>query len=153
MRAFAAIWGGWLVVTGLVFSYMQGIIHPYYMVALAPAIGALVGVGAMSLWQARLGWAGRVTAVVAILVTAWWSYELLDRTPHWLPWLRVVVVAAGIAGAAAVLPPACSPRACSARACSPGGRGRARAWPACRRAASRPAGEPQAAPGPASGGR
>jgi 4-amino-4-deoxy-L-arabinose transferase-like glycosyltransferase len=46
MRAFAAIWGGWLLVTGLVFSYMQGIIHPYYMVALGPAIGALVGVGA-----------------------------------------------------------------------------------------------------------
>ena len=38
---------------------MQGIIHPYYMVALAPAIGALVGVGATSLWQARLGIAGR----------------------------------------------------------------------------------------------
>jgi 4-amino-4-deoxy-L-arabinose transferase-like glycosyltransferase len=103
MRAFAAIWGGWLVVTGLVFSYMQGIIHPYYMVALAPAIGALVGVGAMSLWQARLGWAGRVTAMIAILVTAWWSYELLNRTPHWLPWLRAVVIAAGIAGTVAVL--------------------------------------------------
>ena len=43
MRAFAAIWGGWLLVTGVVFSYMQGIIHPYYMVALGPAIGALVG--------------------------------------------------------------------------------------------------------------
>ena len=95
--------GGWLVVTGLVFSYMQGIIHPYYMAALAPAIGALVGVGAMSLWQARLGWAGRVTAMIAILVSAWWSYELLDRTPHWLPWLRVMVIAAGVVGAAAVL--------------------------------------------------
>ena len=103
MRAFAAIWGGWLIVTGLCFSYMQGIIHPYYMVALAPAIGALAGVGAMSLWQARLGWAGRITAVIAILVTAWWSYELLDRTPTWLPWLRWVVVLSGIAGAAAVV--------------------------------------------------
>jgi hypothetical protein len=48
VRAFALLWGGWLLVSGLVFSYMQGIIHPYYMVALAPAIGALVGVGAMS---------------------------------------------------------------------------------------------------------
>jgi 4-amino-4-deoxy-L-arabinose transferase-like glycosyltransferase len=103
MRAFAAIWGGWLVVTGLVFSYMQGIIHPYYMVALAPAIGALVGVGAMSLWQARLGWPGRATAMTAILVTAWWSATLLGRSPSWLPWLRVLVIASGIAGAAAVL--------------------------------------------------
>src|SRR6202043_1296691 len=49
VRAFALLWGGWLLVTGLVFSYMQGIIPPYYMVALAPAIGALVGVGAVSL--------------------------------------------------------------------------------------------------------
>jgi 4-amino-4-deoxy-L-arabinose transferase-like glycosyltransferase len=49
VRAFALLWGGWLLVSGLVFSYMQGIIHPYYMVALAPAIGALVGVGAAAL--------------------------------------------------------------------------------------------------------
>ncbi len=96
MRGFAAIWGGWLIVTGLVFSYMEGIIHPYYMVALGPAIGALVGVGASSLWQARLGMAGRVTAAIAIAVTAIWSYVLLDRTPAWLPWLRGVVVVAGV---------------------------------------------------------
>jgi 4-amino-4-deoxy-L-arabinose transferase-like glycosyltransferase len=31
-------WGGWLVVTGAVFSYMSGIIHPYYTVALAQRI-------------------------------------------------------------------------------------------------------------------
>ena len=103
MRAFAAVWGGWLIVTGLVFSYMQGIIHPYYMVALGPAIGALVGVGAISLWQARLGWAGRVTAVAAVLVTAWWSYELLDRSPDWLPWLRWTVVVAGVVTAVALV--------------------------------------------------
>ncbi len=96
MRAFAAVWGGWLLVTGLVFSFMQGIIHPYYMVALAPAIGALVGVGAAALWQARVGWAGRATAAVAVAVTAWWSYELLDRTPGWLPWLRWAVLAAAV---------------------------------------------------------
>ena len=41
-RAAVLIWGSWLVVTGLVFSFAQGIIHPYYTVALAPAIGALV---------------------------------------------------------------------------------------------------------------
>jgi hypothetical protein len=103
MRAFAAIWGGWLLVTGLVFSFMQGIIHPYYMVALAPAIGALVGVGATSLWQARLGWAGRLTAAIAVAVTAWWSWELLERTPAWLPWLRWVVLIAGVVAVAGLL--------------------------------------------------
>ena len=102
MRAFAAIWGGWLLVTGVVFSYMQGIIHPYYMVALGPAIGALVGVGATSLWQARLGIAGRVCAAVAVAVTAWWSFVLLDRTPDWLPWLRWLVLIAGLAAMVAL---------------------------------------------------
>src|ERR1700729_2155309 len=68
-RAAALLWGGWVLVTGLVFSYMNGIIHPYYMVALAPGIGALVGIGAMALWQARLGpkkLAGRLAAASGI---------------------------------------------------------------------------------------
>ena len=39
-RAAALIWGGWLVVTAVVFSFMNGIVHPYYTVALAPAIAA-----------------------------------------------------------------------------------------------------------------
>ena len=36
LRAAALVWGGWLVVTGLTFSLMAGIIHPYYVVVLAP---------------------------------------------------------------------------------------------------------------------
>ena len=39
-------WGGWLVVTGVVLSYSNGIIHPYYTVALAPAVAAAIGIGA-----------------------------------------------------------------------------------------------------------
>jgi 4-amino-4-deoxy-L-arabinose transferase-like glycosyltransferase len=103
IRAFALIWGGWLIVTGLTFSYMQGIIHPYYMVALAPAIGALVGVGGAALWQQGLGWAGRACVATAVGVSGVWAYVLLNRTPTWLPWLRWVVVIAGILGAAWIL--------------------------------------------------
>ena len=102
-RAAALLWGGWVLVTGLVFSYMNGIIHPYYMVALAPGIGALVGIGAAALWQARLGPAGRAVAAAGILGSAVWAYLLLDRTPAWLPWLRWVVLVAGAAAAGLVL--------------------------------------------------
>ncbi len=102
-RAAALLWGGWVLVTGLVFSFMSGIIHPYYMVALAPGIAALVGIGATALWQARLGLAGRSVAALAIVVSAVWAYVLLDRTPDWLPWLRLVVVVAGVAAAGLVL--------------------------------------------------
>ncbi len=102
VRAFALLWGGWLLVTGLVFSYMQGIIHPYYMVALAPAIGALVGVGAISLLRSDTPLVGRAVAAAGILGTGVWAYVLLDRTPTWLPWLRWTVLLAGLLGAAAV---------------------------------------------------
>jgi len=102
VRSFALLWGGWLLVTGVVFSYMQGIIHPYYMVALAPAIGALVGVGAISLLQSGLSALGRAVAAVGVLVTGIWAYELLERTPAWLPWLRWTVLLAGVLGAISI---------------------------------------------------
>ncbi len=105
-RAAALLWGGWVLVTGAVFSYMAGIIHPYYMVALAPGIAALVGIGAMAAWRAQLGprnIAGRAVAAVAVVGTAVWSYVLLDRTPGWLPWLRWLVLVAGVACGVVVL--------------------------------------------------
>ncbi|HEY1919896.1 MAG TPA: glycosyltransferase family 39 protein [Streptosporangiaceae bacterium] len=98
-RAAALIWGGWLLITGLVFSYMSGIIHPYYMIALTPAIGALVGIGTVALWRARHG---RLALAAGLAGTAVWAYVLLDRTPTWLPWLRWVVLLAGLTGAAMV---------------------------------------------------
>ena len=102
-RAAALLWGGWLVVTGLVFSYMSGIIHPYYTVALAPAIAALAGIGATALWRIRHTWAARVSLAGTLLVTAAWAWVLLDRSPGWLPWLRVAIAIAAAAAAAMIL--------------------------------------------------
>ncbi len=108
VRAAALLWGGWLLVTGLVFSYMSGIIHPYYTVALAPAIGALAGIGAVTLWRARRSMvAGRALAARAVLaaglvVTACWAYVLLGR-PGWLPWLRPLVLVCGLSAAAVLI--------------------------------------------------
>ena len=99
-RAAALLWGGWLLVTGLVFSFMSGIIHPYYTVALAPAIAALVGIGASGLWRIRHTWLARAALAAGLVVTAAVAWVLLDRSPSWFPWLRVgiVVAAAGAAG-------------------------------------------------------
>ncbi len=105
-RAAVLVWGSWLVVTGLVFSLSQGIIHPYYNVALAPAIGALVGIGAAWAWATRSALLTRVATAAAVAGTAVWAYELLDRTPAWHPALRTAVLAAGVAAAfLALLPP------------------------------------------------
>ncbi len=53
LRAATVLWGATLLVSGLILSLSKGIIHPYYTVALAPAIGALVGIGGTELWRHR----------------------------------------------------------------------------------------------------
>jgi 4-amino-4-deoxy-L-arabinose transferase-like glycosyltransferase len=102
-RAALILWGGWLVVTGIAFSLGQGIIHPYYTVALAPAIGAIVGIGATRVWNGRAHPAAMAVLVAAFAATAWWSYRLLARTPHWHPGLRAFVVFGGVVGVGALL--------------------------------------------------
>ncbi len=102
-RAAALVWGGWLLVTGLVFSYMSGIIHPYYTIALAPAIGALVGIGSVELWRARHAWFASAVLAAGLAITAIWAWILLDRSPGWFPWLHVAIVIAGAAAAGMIL--------------------------------------------------
>ncbi|MDX6211930.1 MAG: hypothetical protein QOF82_1017, partial [Frankiales bacterium] len=97
-RAALIVFGGWLLVTGLVFSEMQGIIHPYYTVALAPAIAAVVAITGRELWRTRDSTTSRVIASVLIAVTAWWDVHLLATSPTFLPWLRYAL-AVGAAGA------------------------------------------------------
>ena len=102
MRAAMLLWGGWLLVTAAVFSYARGIIHPYYTVALAPPIGALVGIGATTLWRVRhLAWARYLMGAV-LAVTGVWSFVLLGRAQGWHPWLAPLVLVASL-GAAALL--------------------------------------------------
>jgi 4-amino-4-deoxy-L-arabinose transferase-like glycosyltransferase len=95
-RAAYLLWGGWLVVTGLVFSFMQGIFHDYYTVALAPAIGALVGMGGVQLWQRRSSFVARAFLAAAVAVTAWWSWRLLARSSDWNSWLGPLVLMVGV---------------------------------------------------------
>jgi 4-amino-4-deoxy-L-arabinose transferase-like glycosyltransferase len=99
-RAALLLWGGWLVVTGVVFSLSSGIIHTYYTVALAPAIAALVAIGGWLLWTHRTSIAARLAAALAVVVTAGWAWELLDRTPQWEPWLRTLIAVGAVASVA-----------------------------------------------------
>jgi 4-amino-4-deoxy-L-arabinose transferase-like glycosyltransferase len=102
-RASLLVWGGWLVVTALTFSFMAGIFHEYYTVALAPAIAALAGIGAHLLWKHRSTWAGRIMAAVVVLGTGLWSVQLLGRASTWNSWLRPVVLILAVAAAAGLL--------------------------------------------------
>ncbi|HWS35224.1 MAG TPA: glycosyltransferase family 39 protein [Actinoplanes sp.] len=102
-RAGLIVWGTWLLVTGLIFSYMQGIFHAYYTVALAPAIAAVVAMGAALLGKRRADLFAALTLAAAIGVTAWWSWTLLGRSSDFVPWLRLPVLIAGLLAAVAVV--------------------------------------------------
>ncbi|RMI34337.1 ArnT family glycosyltransferase [Nocardia stercoris] len=104
-RAGLVLWGGWLVVTGLTFSFMKGIFHQYYTVALAPAVAALTGIGATLLWQHRDRLWARIAAAVTLAATAATAWMLLSRTSDFVPWLRWVVLVAGILATVALLMP------------------------------------------------
>jgi 4-amino-4-deoxy-L-arabinose transferase-like glycosyltransferase len=112
-RAGFLMWGLWLAVHVVVFSFMSGVIHSYYVVVMAPAIGALVGGGMVAMWRARdrFPWAGAALGA-AMLGSAGIAWMLLDRTPDFVPGLGLVVVAVS----AIVLPiVALRPRADRAR--------------------------------------
>ncbi|MFD6362232.1 glycosyltransferase family 39 protein [Streptomyces roseolus] len=102
-RAAFLVWGGALLMTLGVFSFMAGIFHEYYTVALAPYLAALVGMGAAVLWEERTRFPASAALAAAVGVTAWWSWTLLGRTPDHLPWLRRTVLVAGAVAALGLL--------------------------------------------------
>jgi len=97
LRAGLLLWGGWTLVTGLVFSFMSGTIHPYYTVALAPGIAGVVAVGAVAVWRHR--W----VLALAVAATAAWSFTLLVTSSEPFAWTAWIVLAAGAVAVAALL--------------------------------------------------
>jgi 4-amino-4-deoxy-L-arabinose transferase-like glycosyltransferase len=97
------LWGGWLLVTAGILSFMGGTVHPYYAVALAPALAALIGIGSVELWRGRGYWPARIVLAATVLAGSVWSAMLLGRDASWLPWIRITAVVLGVLAAAALL--------------------------------------------------
>jgi 4-amino-4-deoxy-L-arabinose transferase-like glycosyltransferase len=106
-RAAYLMWGLWLAVHVVVFSFMSGIIHSYYAVAVAPAIGALVGGGLVELWRLRerVRWGG-IALAAAVTGSAILAWRLLERTPTFAPGLGIAVVALSVPVAVILASPA-----------------------------------------------
>ncbi len=92
MRAQVLTWSLWLICTAAVFSFMEGIFHPYYTVALAPAIAALVGIGTEVCWQHRQQVWGRIALALAVAATAGTAFFALSYYPLYSPWLKWLVL-------------------------------------------------------------
>ncbi|WP_078854324.1 glycosyltransferase family 39 protein [Streptomyces sp. NRRL F-5135] len=102
-RSAFLVWGGALLMTTGVFSFMAGIFHEYYTVALAPYIAAVIGMGVTVLWEERSSFPASATLGLVTAGTAVWGYVLLGRTPDYLPWLRWAVLIGGLVAAAGIL--------------------------------------------------
>ena len=98
VRAALVLWLGWLLVTALTFSFMAGIFHAYYTVALAPAIAASAAIGAWALWQRRDSIAATALLGFALALTTALAFTVLARS-DWQPWLRYGVATVGFAAA------------------------------------------------------
>lgn len=89
------LWGGWLATYAVVFSLAKGIIHQYYLVALAPAVAALAGIGMVTLWREyrQGGWRGAFLPT-ALALTAVWQSQILQDYPDWSRVLTPILMAA-----------------------------------------------------------
>ena len=103
LRASILVWGGWLLVTGLTFSFMAGIFHAYYTVALTPAIGAVVGTGAWLLWNRRSSVGAMAVGAATLALSSVWAFHLLGEAADFLPWLRWLVLVGGLVVAAGLV--------------------------------------------------
>ena len=102
-RAQYLLWGAWLVVAGVVLSFMSGTFHDYYTVVLAPPVAALVGIGTTQLWTRRGTPWTRLVLALTVAGTAVWSWILLGRAPGFAPPLRWIVLTAGVVAAVALV--------------------------------------------------
>ncbi|MFD1152012.1 ArnT family glycosyltransferase [Saccharothrix hoggarensis] len=95
-RAGWLLWSTWLVVTILVFSFTEGIWHPYYTTALAPPIAAISAAGLSLLWRTYRTGRGRgwLLLPASVALTGAWAVVLIDRDPSWQGWTKWVVIAA-----------------------------------------------------------
>jgi len=99
------VFGGWFLVEALIMDFSEGIVHPYYISALAPGTAAMIAGGALAF--ARFGRARdpRVLLLpLAVAATIAVQLVLLHREhyAHWLPPLLIAATAAGVLAALAV---------------------------------------------------
>ncbi|GAB4501077.1 MAG: glycosyltransferase family 39 protein [Anaerolineales bacterium] len=95
------LWGGWLLTCVVFFSMISGIFHSYYAIMLAPALGAMVGVGFAWLWQARQNWAGAALALSAALTIAF-QYFAVSQYGAFSGWMLVSGVLLGLGSLALI---------------------------------------------------
>jgi 4-amino-4-deoxy-L-arabinose transferase-like glycosyltransferase len=103
-RAGLIMWGTWLVTFGVIYSIMSVIPHTAYVAALAAPLAALSGTGIVMFarWY-RSGDARGWVLPAAIAIEVGWALYLWSGYPTFLPWVKSLIVAAGVIAVAALV--------------------------------------------------
>ncbi len=103
VRGGVILFGGWIVVDGLVLSFMHGMVHPYYCLSLAPAVAGMFAIGIHEMWVKRATRLGRIGLGAMLLSTGVWSWWLLQQDAAWLPALRWTILALSVVATAVLV--------------------------------------------------
>ncbi|HEY3960692.1 MAG TPA: glycosyltransferase family 39 protein [Solirubrobacteraceae bacterium] len=95
LQAAVMLWGLWLIVLGTFFS-AGGYPNSYYVAALAPAIGALCGIGVELAWQRRERAATQAWVMGALLASVGYGLYLLRGGSNVPGWLVAVAICAAL---------------------------------------------------------
>jgi len=99
------VFGGWFVVEAAVLSLSKGIVHPYYVSALAPGTGAMAGTGAGAFVALLRGPRGRrlwgfALVVCALASTTMVEVVLMHREHYMVAFVPVLIAGTAVAFAA-----------------------------------------------------
>ncbi|NTV30416.1 glycosyltransferase family 39 protein [candidate division WWE3 bacterium] len=90
------LWGIWLITCGVVFSF-AGFMHEYYTVLMAPALAALVGIGASILWGEYKGNSWRQWVLpIALGITAIGQSIILSYFSSYHFLIPIIGIGAGV---------------------------------------------------------
>ncbi|HET9257806.1 MAG TPA: glycosyltransferase family 39 protein, partial [Pseudonocardiaceae bacterium] len=104
-RAGWVLWGGWLIMVGLVLSAAQSGFHPYYTTEMAPAVAAVSAAGIAGMWRyyRRPGGYHWLVLPAAVALSAGWAWVLVSRDTSWYGWLRYAVATVAILAVVALV--------------------------------------------------
>ncbi|MGD0453948.1 MAG: glycosyltransferase family 39 protein [Solirubrobacteraceae bacterium] len=91
--------GGWFVVEAAVLSLSKGIVHPYYVSALAPGTGAMAGAGAVAfvkLAQGRRRIWGLALVACALATTVLAQVVLMHREGYMTSFIPVLAIGVAV---------------------------------------------------------
>jgi 4-amino-4-deoxy-L-arabinose transferase-like glycosyltransferase len=103
-RAALLLFGLWALAGFVVFSFSQGLFHPYYTSAIAPPVCALAALAVVETGKHVLttGILGRLLVAGAMIGLALLSFVILGHPAAFAGWLRWAVLAAGVLAAVPV---------------------------------------------------